>query len=266
MLRAAFFPEHSENRMKNEGDVKNARERFFREKPSNLTFLLSKRYEWMNEFANNKEKIIEIGSGAGFSRQFILNNKLRLTDFNSPHDWIDENVDALDMPYADNSLDIIISSHMIHHLATPVNFFSEVRRVLKPGGLLLIHDVNTSFLFRFLLRVMHHEGYSYDVDVFDKYTIANNPNDPWSANCAIPELLFSNPQIFHDNVPGLKIVRNEPCEFLIFPISGGVISKVKTINLPYFMLHAVSSLDRLLIWMLPSVFAFGRRVVIEKVG
>ena len=34
---------------------------------------------------------------------------------------------------------------------------------------------------RFLLRLMRHEGYSYDVNVFDENCVCNDPADPWSA-------------------------------------------------------------------------------------
>jgi len=56
-----------------------------------------------------------------------------LTDYNSPNDWIDEDVDALAMPYEDSSIDVVIASHMIHHIATPAIFFREISRVLIPG-------------------------------------------------------------------------------------------------------------------------------------
>lgn len=264
MLKNSYFPIHSENRMKNEGNIELARQSFFDKRPSNLNFLLSSRYKWMNKFVADKCTVIEIGSGAGFSKEFITNKNLILTDYNSQHDWIDENVDALNMPYKNESIDAIISSHMIHHLATPVKYFEEICRVLKPDGVLLIHDVHTSLLFRILLRLMKHEGYSFTVDVFDKKTIANDPADPWSANCAIPELLFSYPDKFHSVFPELKIIKNELCECLIFPLSGGVIAKTKMVNLPNFILRGVNFIDSILVRISPSVFALGRRVVIQK--
>ena len=251
--------------MQHEGDVALARERFLRTKPSNLTYLLETRYLWMNAFCEGKEQVIEIGAGAGFSKEFITNSSLVLTDFDSPHPWIEQRVDAMHMPYAADSLDVIISSHMIHHVAKPLVLFEEIHRVLKPGGLLLIHDVNTSLVFRLLLRVMRHEGWSYDVDVFDRRRVANHPEDPWSANCAIPEMLFSDPDRFHRALPGLKVIRNELCECFIFPLSGGVIAKSRTVNLPRMLLEGVNAIDALLVRMLPSVFALGRRVVLEKV-
>ena len=189
MLKSTYFPRHTDNRMQHEGDVRRAREHFLNHRPANLAFLLAQRFEWMNTYLDGREQVIEVGAGAGFSRLFIRNPHLKLTDYHREHPWIDEAVDAMAMPYADNSLDAVISSHMIHHLANPLAFFREVQRVLKPGGLLVIHDLHTSLLLRLVLRVMRHEGYSYNVDVLAEDTVANDPQDPWSANCAIPGVI-----------------------------------------------------------------------------
>ena len=62
-----YFPLHSENRMKNEGDVAGAREFYITHKPNNLFMLLKTRYEWMNKYLEGRNKIIELGAGAGFS-------------------------------------------------------------------------------------------------------------------------------------------------------------------------------------------------------
>ena len=37
---------------------------------------------------------------------------------------------------------------------------------------------------------MRHEGFSYDVNVFDSTAVVNDPADLWSANCAVPEMIF----------------------------------------------------------------------------
>ncbi len=74
--------------MKHEGDLEFARTEFIKRRSNNLNFLLTTRYDWMNEYTKNKEQIIELGSGAGFSKFFIANKKLRLTDYNSSFDWM----------------------------------------------------------------------------------------------------------------------------------------------------------------------------------
>lgn len=264
LLSNTFFPSHEENRMANEGNLAGARDYYFSRRPNNLHFLLQQRFAWMNEYTQGKEQVYELGCGAGFSKVFITNPNLKLTDV-SKNPWVDMEADALNLPFGDNSVDVIIASHMIHHVATPKLFFEEVRRVLKKGGLLLIHEINTSLMMRLALKQMRHEGYSYAVDVFDPETIANNPADPWSANCAIPQMLFSDKAEFERHMEGLRIIRNELCEFAIFLLSGGVIAKTKTIPLPLFALRIVHWVDNALVAIAPQVFALGRRVVIQKI-
>ena len=262
-LRKAFIPTHQENRMKNEGDLESARQQFLEKDFSNLHYLLRNRYSWMNKYLYGREFVVELGAGAGFSRFFITNEKLILTDVDC-HQWVDRQVDAMNLPFEDNSVDCFICSHMIHHIYNPKKFFHGVQAKLKDGGLLLIQEINTSLLMRTILKLMCHEGWSYDVNVFDEDEVANNPDDPFSANCAIPELLFTDDGTFENEFPGLKIIRNSLCECFTFPLSGGVISKHKTIELPFAVLKAINQLDRACIAVIPSVFAMGRSVVIRK--
>ena len=265
LLPVTFFPAHDDNRMASEGNLAQARSNFIQWRPANLTFLLKSRFEWMNNYLDGKKAVYELGSGAGFSKFFIKNPNFKLTDV-TKSSWVDEHVDALNLPWEANSVDALVCSHMIHHLANPKLFFEGAHRVLKQGGLIVISEINTSFVMRFLLWLMRHEGWSYDINVFDRSAVANDPRDPWSANCAIPELLFQNKDRFEKECPGFEVILNEITEFMIFPLSGGVIAKTKTINLPLFVLRSVSVIDRCLIAILPSVFGLGRRVVLQKVS
>jgi SAM-dependent methyltransferase len=262
-FKKPFFPAHQDNLMGHEGDVSTARQSFLDSRFTNLDFLLSSRYSWMNDYLSDQQKIVEIGAGAGFSSLY-LKSKVTLTDA-ADNPWIDEYIDALEINYPDNSIDVIIASHTIHHFSNPAKFFFECQRVLKKDGLILISEINTSFLMRGLLRVLHHEGYSYDVDLFNTESVVNDPSDLWSANCAVPEMLFSQPKVFSNYFKHLKIDRNELCECSIFPLSGGVISKTKVPRLPIALLRVMSFIDRLLIKLAPSVFALGRRVVLQKI-
>ena len=266
MLRKTYFPDHSDNYMTGEGDVTSARREFLEKRPNNLNKLLENRYSWMNDYISDNDRVVELGSGAGFSREFIHRGRLELTDI-AKRSWIDYVVDAVNPEGLGNtqSVDVIICSHMIHHLSSPVSFFEGIDSYLKPGGYILIQEINTSLMMRFLLRIMKHEGWSYDIDVFDKKTVRNDSRDPWSANCAIPELLFQDSEAFERNISGFKVVKNEKNECIHFPISGGVISKIKTIQLPTQILSWIDYLDRFLIWLSPSIFALGRSVVLKKI-
>lgn len=259
----AFF-EKEENRMMYEGNLASARENFLLHRFNNLNYLLEKRYRWMNDYISKGDTVVEIGCGAGLSPLY-LNQRPILTDV-IENDWNDLVIDATKMKLKDSSVDVVINSHGVHHFHSPVSFFSECFRVLKPGGVILIQEINTSLIMRFLLRVMKHEGWSYDVDVFNAAEPANDPRDPWSANCAIPELLFENEAIFLNHIHGFLIEKNTVCECLIFPLSGGVTSKIRMIPLHNIFLRMIDMLDTVLITIAPSVFAMGRSVALRKKG
>ena len=54
MFLKTYFPDHSENRLKDEGNLQKANYNFYKEKPTNLTFLLEKRFNWMNKFIKKR--------------------------------------------------------------------------------------------------------------------------------------------------------------------------------------------------------------------
>ena len=249
--------------MHHEGDVVGARQRFLSTRFRNLELLLNQRYEWMNEFIRPTDVVVEFGCGAGFARLFVKSRSLILTDY-VRNDWVDLQTDAMAPSFRDGSIDVIICSHMVHHMASPVTFFEKVHPILRTGGRIIIQDLNTALLLRLLLRMMRHEGWSYEIDVFDKDAVTNDPDDPWSANCAIPELMFESAAEFEARVPGFRVVKNDLNECLLFPLSGGVISKTAVPELPASLLQGIRWLDRKLVRAVPSVFALGRSVVLEK--
>ena len=69
-----------ENRMKSIANTKIARELYYSSDSQNVKFLLQKRFTWMNEFIKENDVGIEVGSGAGFSKDFIKNKNFKLTD------------------------------------------------------------------------------------------------------------------------------------------------------------------------------------------
>jgi len=241
-----------------------SRREFFEKRPGNLNHLLASRYAWMNAYVAGKRGVVELGSGAGLCREFVTNPNLKLTDF-IKHPWVDDAVDALRTPFDSASLDSVICCHMLHHLANPMAFFREMRRILRPGGYLLIQELNSSIAMLALNRLMRHEGWNYAVDVFDERAVVNNPRDPSSPNIAVPELLFSDTGRFERRVEGFRVDRNELCEFFSFALSGGVNAKTRTINMGPSILSGMDRIDRALIRLLPSIFALGRCVALERI-
>lgn len=45
--------------------------------------------------------------------------------------------DAMDLPYADNSFDVVMANHMLYHVQDIDATVLEIKRVLKPGGVLV---------------------------------------------------------------------------------------------------------------------------------
>lgn len=265
MLKKTYKPRHNQNRMKNEGDVKKARADFLKNPSNNLKSLLENRYKWMNEYIKEDLKGVDVGCGAGISKFYIKAKDFILTDY-SDNDWLDvKNVDALNTPFENESFDFVVSSNMLHHVPYPLKFLEEMRRILKPGGVLLIQEINTSFLMRLILRLMRHEGYSFDIDIFDKEVICTDKNDLWSANCAIPNLLFDDEDKFRQKIPYFKIIGNKYCEFFIFLNSGGVIAKTFYIPLPLFLFKIIRIIDNILIKVFPRIFALQRQIILRKI-
>ena len=85
---------NSENRMKSIANTKIARELYFSSNSSNLRFLLDKRFSWMNSFIQDTDIGIEVGSGAGFSKEFIKNTNFKLTDLGNDDHLDFKNIDA----------------------------------------------------------------------------------------------------------------------------------------------------------------------------
>ena len=52
-----------------------------------------------------------------------------------------EYVDAKQMPYADEAFDAVISNSIIHHIPAPGIVLGEMKRVLRPGGILFVRDL-----------------------------------------------------------------------------------------------------------------------------
>ena len=61
--------------------------------------------------------------------------------------------DAADLPLADGSFDIAVSTLSLHHWADPGAVFAELGRVLRPGGIVLVYDLRPFAYLRHELEV-----------------------------------------------------------------------------------------------------------------
>ncbi len=261
-LRNAFQPDFSVRRLNSTDDVNKARSRFTKSPTNNLKLLLENRYVWMNDFIHSNDVGIEIGSGAGLAEFFITNENLIMTDnFQAP--WLKQKMDALAMDLEDESVDYIISSNVIHHLAYPLKFLLEANRVLRPGGVLLVNESTASLAMRSILRIMRHEGYNFDVDAYDLKRPCCDPEHLWAGNAVIWDTAMSDVSKLREKT-GFEVEYKKQTEFLLFLLSGGVTAEAPTIKLPNFLLSMICGLDKALISVAPNFFALGWQTALKK--
>lgn len=246
-----------------EGDALRAREGYDKRPGSNLKYLLHKRFSWMQPYLGPQTYAVEVGCGAGFSELYLKAGTLELTDA-EPRPWARRVVDAQELPYDDASIDVLIANNVIHHLAYPDRFFRGAARVLRPGGHVLIQECNCSWTTRVALRITGHEGYDFGADPFDTTRPCNDSRDPWSANCAIPNLLFDDLDRFRKTYPQFTIVESGLSEFFVHFNSGGVTATVPYLPLPWAAMRVVDGIDGALVRIAPGIFASQRRLVLRR--
>ena len=255
----------SENRMSSIANTKKARELYDANKSKNVKFLLEKRFSWMNQFIKENHTGIEVGSGAGFTKDFIKNKNFKLTDLGEDEHLDIKNIDAQNTNFKNESFDYIIASNMIHHIPYPIKFFKEMNRILKKGGRLIIFESYCSIIFQVVTILMKHEGFDFTLNVWDEENAKSDEQNAWHGNIAVPHLIFDNKKKFNDNLGRYFNIEYEKlAECLIFLNSGGVTSKTKCIPMNRFFLNILNFIDKILIKLLPSVFCMGRRIVLKK--
>lgn len=257
----------SKNRMKHISNVREAIKIFESKNSNNLKFLLKERFDWMNNFINESDIGIEVGSGAGFAKSFIKNKNFKISDL-SEESFLDyKKVDAQSTYFEDNSFDYIIASNMVHHIPYPMKFFREMNRILKKNGRLIIFEPYCSIVCQLITIMMRHEGFDFTIDVWDEKKPKSSVTDAWHGNIAVPNLIFDNKKLFEKKLGNFFYLEYEKfTECLIFLNSGGVTSKTFCIPLPTFALKLISLIDIFLVKLFPDLFCMGRRLVLKKVN
>jgi len=101
----------------------------------------------------NNGKALDVGARAGVQTRWLEERGYEVTSVDVDPQF-DEclKVDANQrLPFDDDSFDLIWCSEVIEHLEKPDFALSELRRVTKPGGLLVLTTPNSyAWLFRFI--------------------------------------------------------------------------------------------------------------------
>ncbi|WP_425905825.1 class I SAM-dependent methyltransferase [Nitrobacter sp. TKz-YC02] len=111
------------------------------------------RYYWAAPYCKGKD-VLEVACGSGFGLGYLAQcaHSVRAGDINpalvervSAHygDRVPtQTIDAQALPFADGSLDVVIIFEALYYLPEPTAFVAECRRVLRPGGYVLVTNSN----------------------------------------------------------------------------------------------------------------------------
>ncbi len=100
-----------------------------------------------------EKKILDVGAGTGRLAVRLANLGAEVTALDISEVMVDKLKaksyklkailgEAENLPFDDNSFDIVIATFLIVHLKDLEKFFDEVYRVLKPDGLFLVTNIN----------------------------------------------------------------------------------------------------------------------------
>ncbi len=137
--------------------------------------------------------VLDLGAGAGIVSQMnFLGLAARVCGVDldprvEANPFLDEGrvADGQSIPYPDAVFDLVFSDNVLEHLERPAEVFSEVARVLKPGGLFIFKTPNkwhymplisrcTPYAFH---RWMNRKRGRAEEDTFPTLYRANSPGD-----------------------------------------------------------------------------------------
>lgn len=119
------------------------------------------------------KKVLDAGCGTGWFAGAANKRKANVTAMDIGPDLLQKvskkypNISTVEgsvmnMPFSDNSFDIVISSEVIEHVENPEKAIAEISRVLKPNGIAIITTPNIfwkwTLIFANALKIRPYQG------------------------------------------------------------------------------------------------------------
>lgn len=159
---------------------------------------------------------LEIGAGPGF---FSTYRGCDIISDISEGPHVDRVVDAHDMPFPDDEFDAVVGLDVVHHFRHPAKALSEIARILRPGGRLILVEPWTGPVGRFVNTYLHHED-CFAID--DPWApVFTGDKDPMDGNATIPRTLFADASHSLREKVGLEVRTLEPFGCLGYLATGG---------------------------------------------
>lgn len=209
-------------------------------------------------------RTLELGGGPGNFKSFASDREFDVVSTDIVQmPWLDVVCDGHFLPFDDATFDNVVMFDVLHHLARPKLFFEEARRILRPGGRIVIVEPAITLGSRLFYTYLHPEPVVMSEDALQ----AGPPEpgrDPFDSNQAIPTLLFvKHTGRFRRMFPDLAVRTVTHFSFLAYPLSGGFRPwSLVPARLVDPLLRLESKLERIL----GRVFGFRMLVVVERSG
>ncbi|MBS1516801.1 MAG: class I SAM-dependent methyltransferase [Bacteroidetes bacterium] len=218
--------------------------------------------QWYGKIIGDMSQVsgtaVELGGGSGNFKEF---KKDIISADIADLEWLDMCFDAHEMPFGEDEISNLVMIDVFHHLIDPVKFLFEARRVLKPGGRVIMIEPFPSPFSLIIYKRFHPEPFDKSIDYFSGDLIRDG-KDPWDSNQAIPYLIFfKDLEKFKEKFgAGFRILKKEKFSFILYPASGGFENRQM---IPDFLTGAFKVLEKSLA-PLKDFIAFRCYIVLEK--
>lgn len=139
------------------------------------------RYDWASQYCDGKD-VVEVACGSGQGLGYLARHAKSVIGGDISDDVLAparayygsdikiDTIDAMSLPYADNSADTVLMFEALYYVPDAAKFFEEAARILRPGGHLLIVSANRD-LYDFNPSPYSHVYYSLQMlnDALPKY-------------------------------------------------------------------------------------------------
>jgi SAM-dependent methyltransferase len=166
-------------------------------------------------------KGLEIGGAGGITK--LLRPEYVVTDIRKSL-GVDTIVDATRLPFEDESFHVVYAVDVVHHIHNLSEMFSEIERVLRPGGIFFMREPYWGPVAQLIWRFVHPEDFSlkrlFNVDL---------KADPMSGNQALAYALLKKTSFVPANLipKKMKLYSVGQLTGTAFLLSGGATFQTK---------------------------------------
>jgi ubiquinone/menaquinone biosynthesis C-methylase UbiE len=115
-------------------------------------------YEFAKEYISTENSVIEVGCGEGYGTSYLSYNVQHIVGLDINEEMIQHAsmkyssekcsfkvYDGLNIPYDDNTFDMVVSFQVIEHIRDEINYLTEIRRILKRDGTCVLTTPNGTY-------------------------------------------------------------------------------------------------------------------------